>query len=105
MYKDALEIYDEVRRITELQVQMKQEEYERKLGMLNEAIYTLLLHHTEQLTWLLYRLDVREQDTKRAFEEEDVHRIAAALTQLIMKREIEKSEARKHFRRNVEEIG
>jgi hypothetical protein len=45
---------------------------------------------------------VREKDSKKAFEENNTQQIAAALTQLIVQRQMEKYESRKKYSDNTD---
>lgn len=92
------ELYHSFQQLPEVYSLQSRDEWERRLGQLEEAVYHLLMHHSEQLAWLLYRIDVREQDSRRAFEENDSHKIAAALTQLMWLRQLEKFESRKKYK-------
>jgi len=54
----------------------------------------------EKLKWLLYRIDVPEKLFNKAMEEKDTDSIAAALTQLIYVRQLEKLKTRKSSSNN-----
>ncbi|GDX48532.1 hypothetical protein LBMAG25_13500 [Bacteroidota bacterium] len=94
MTTDLNQLYDEAIHLPELYY-TNRDEFERLLGHIESGVYDLLMNNSEHLAWLLYRIDVREKDSKKAFEESDTHKIASALTQLIVQRLLEKYESRK----------
>jgi hypothetical protein len=94
MTTDVHQLYEEATHLPEL-YHANRDEFEKRLGQIENAVYNLLMNNSEHLAWLLYRIDVREKDSKKAFEESDTHKIAAALTQLIVLRQLEKYKSRK----------
>lgn len=65
---------------------------------LSEELVYMLHHEMEKLMNLLYRIDVREKDTKAAFAQSDPKLIAPKLAQAIIQRELEKAQSRKEYR-------
>ena len=64
--------------------------------ILTEKLVFLLHYEMEKLMGLLYRIDVREKDTKAAFEQNNPKLIAPLLAQAIIEREIEKALSRRN---------
>jgi hypothetical protein len=67
---------------------------EKFLEILKNEIKNLLKHNTEKLAWILYRIDVKESDTNKAFLLNTEDEIATTLTHLIYVRQIEKLKTR-----------
>ena len=99
MNTDINQLYDEATQLPELYF-ANRDAFEKRLGLIEAGVYDLLMNNSEQLAWLLYRIDVREKDSKKAFEENSTQQIAAALTQLIIQRQMEKYESRKKYSDN-----
>jgi hypothetical protein len=98
---DINQLYDEATQLPELYF-ADRDAFEKRLGLIEAGVYDLLMNNSEQLAWLLYRIDVREKDSKKAFEENNTQQIAAALTQLIVQRQMEKYESRKKYSDNTD---
>lgn len=94
MNTDLHQLYDEAIHLPELYY-ANRDEFEKRLGHIESGVYDLLMNNSEHLAWLLYRIDVREKDSQKAFEESDTRKIATVLTQLIVQRQLEKYESRK----------
>jgi hypothetical protein len=80
---------------TEFNIEKSTRDIEQFLGLLQKEIEDLLLHDLEKLRWVLYRIDVPERLADKAFQEHEPDKIAAALTQLIYSRQLEKLKTRK----------
>jgi hypothetical protein len=96
MSTDIHQLYDEAIHLPELYF-ANRDAYEKLLGRIEAGVYDLLMNNSEHLAWLLYRIDVREKDSRKAFQESDSRKIASSLTQLIVQRQIEKFESRKQY--------
>lgn len=70
--------------------------FEELKHILTEKLVFMLHYEMEKLMGLLYRIDVREKDTKAAFEQNNPKLIAPFLAQAIIEREIEKAISRRN---------
>lgn len=96
MNTDINQLYDEATQLPELYF-ADRDAFEKRLGLIETGVFDLLMNNSDHLAWLLYRIDVREKDSQKAFEEGSTRQIAAALTQLIVQRQMEKYESRKKY--------
>jgi len=65
--------------------------------ILNLKVVYLLTYEMEKLLQLFYRLDLNEKKVKEIFAQSSAHKIAPALVDLILERELEKIETRKKY--------
>jgi hypothetical protein len=63
-----------------------------------QRIVYFLHHDLERLLAILYRIDVRERDTKAAFAQSDPKQIAPVLADAIIARELEKVKSRLRYK-------
>ncbi len=83
---------------------------EEKEGSIKSKLYPvvqeLLLHDTARLYQVLYRIDVKEEKVKKAFDDNPLLEVVAErITNLIIERQMEKMQWRKKYssRENPEE--
>lgn len=86
----SLEKYVELKKATDLD--------ELKKYLTQELVY-MMKFEMEKLMGLLYRIDVREQDVKTAFAQDNPTLIAPMLAEAIILRELEKAQSRKDHRK------
>ena len=75
-------------------------DYDRIFKWLKMEIEILLDQDFERLLNILYRIDIGEEDLKRALSLESSADLASLLTDLVIKRELQKVESRKRYKVN-----
>lgn len=63
-----------------------------------ERVNDLIQHDFAQLTQLLYRIDINEARLKKLLNEAGEKDAAGIIAELIIERQVEKLESRKHFK-------
>lgn len=69
----------------------------RLRSLLGARIKELIRHDLDRLLQALYRIDVKDSDSDKAFKLGDIDQISIALTELIIQRQIKKLEYSEKF--------
>ena len=83
---------------------IKDPSYQQRYTLLKEAVNNLIQTDFNKLVQILYRIDVNEKKLRKTLEHNKGTDAADIITELMIKREIEKAEARNKFKNNAVDI-
>ena len=88
----------------ELSIDLSEQIDEQQLiSQLETYVNQLIVHHFEQLVSLLYRIDVSENKITQVLQQQAGEDAAKLITRLIIERQLQKVESRKHYTRKFPE--
>ncbi len=82
----------------EFEIELKSENLEQLELILSSEIIRLMLHSSEKLWNILYRIDVNEKQVKDLFNSGEPKTIAPAISKLIINRMMQKAKTRLAYR-------
>ncbi len=99
MIDDLKDFLDRNFQLTTIEVQKEIEDPVRRLKIaLSSRIKYFIRFDLDKLLQALYRIDIKDADSDAAFDLGDIDKISMALSDLIIKRQIQKIEYSKNYR-------